>query len=188
MLTAMRFKDYTWPHNPRTYAIEYRRDVDAQKVPFAHYYMQDLGLAWRVMSGEGEFVGDGAYDEFRKLANVFYSPGSGMLIHPVWQPSKAHFVKLELTQQPRSDYVAYRFEFWEDTEKHAPGVYSKGAGTAVGGGSGKAAGSATHTVRAGETMTTIAAQHSTTAAELIKKNPTVRQPNLLRIGQEICIN
>lgn len=188
MLTAMRFKDYTWPHNPRTYAIEYRREVDARKVPFAHYYMQDLGLAWRVMSGEGEFVGEGAYDEFRKLANVFYSPGAGMLIHPVWQPSKAHFVKLELTQQPRSDYVAYRFEFWEDTERHAPGVYSKGAGTASGGANASALKPATHTVRAGETMTTIAAQHSTTAAELIKKNPKVRQPNLLRIGQVVVIN
>lgn len=111
-----------------------------------------------------------------------------MLIHPVWQPSKAHFVKLELTQQPRSDYVAYRFEFWEDTEKHAPGVYSKGAGTGASGSVGATAKASVHAVRSGETMTTIAAQHSTTAAELIKKNPAVRQPNLLRIGQEICIN
>lgn len=188
MLTAMRFKEYAWPHNPKTYAIEYRREVDAQKVPFAHYYMQDLGLAWRVMSGEGEFVGEGAYDEFRKLANVFYSPGSGMLIHPVWQPAKAHFVKLELTQQPRSDYVAYRFEFWEDTERHSPGGYSKSVAAAANGGVASAAKAVTHTVRAGETMTTIAAQHSTTAADLIKKNPTVRQPSLLRIGQIICIN
>ena len=33
-LTPMRFKDYTWPHNPETYTVEFRRQVVAHKVPF----------------------------------------------------------------------------------------------------------------------------------------------------------
>lgn len=181
----MRYKDYTWRHNPRTYAIEYRRAVDAEKVPFGHYYMQDLGLSYRVMSGEGEFCGDGAYDEFKKLASVFYSDGSGMLIHPVWQPAKAYFVRLELRQQPRVDYVAYSFEFWEDTQKHVPGVYTAASDSSA---AASAAAASTHTVRAGETMTAIADRYGTTAADLISKNPTVRRPNELRAGQIIKLN
>ena len=44
--------------------------------------MQDLGLTYRVMRGEGEFVGKDAYAEFKKLACVFYQGGAGILVHP----------------------------------------------------------------------------------------------------------
>ena len=59
----MRYKDYVWPHNPRTYTIDYERRMAAQKVPFGRYHLQDLGLTRRVMKGEGEFVGPTAYEE-----------------------------------------------------------------------------------------------------------------------------
>ena len=112
-LAAMRYKDYVWPHNPRTYTIDYQRNVAVQKVPFGRYHLQDLGLTRRVMRGEGEFVGEGAYDEFKRLASVFYLPGPGPLIHPVWQAAEVYFVDLSLRQEPRADYVAYSFTFWE---------------------------------------------------------------------------
>ena len=114
-LAAMRYKDYVWPHNPRTYTIDYQRNVAVQKVPFGRYHLQDLGLTRRVMRGEGEFVGEGAYDEFKRLASVFYLPGPGPLIHPVWQAAEVYFVDLSLRQEPRADYVAYSFTFWESS-------------------------------------------------------------------------
>ena len=73
----MRYKDYVWPHNPRVYSIEYERSMGAWKVPFGRYQLQDLGPGHRVMRGEGEFVGEGAYEEFKRLATVFYSEGPG---------------------------------------------------------------------------------------------------------------
>ena len=106
-LAAMRYKDYVWPHNPRTYTIDYERKMAAQKVPFGRYHLQDLGLTRRVMKGEGEFVGPTAYEEFKKLASVFYQSGPGPLIHPVWQAAEAYFVELSLRQEPRADYVSY---------------------------------------------------------------------------------
>lgn len=36
-----------------------------------------------------------------------------MLVHPVWQTASAYFTELTLTQEPRDDYVAYRFTFCE---------------------------------------------------------------------------
>ena len=81
-LAPMQYKDYVWPHNPETYTITFERRVAVKKVPFGRYGMQDLGLTYRVMRGEGEFVGENAYAE------------------------------LELTQQPLEDYVRYRFTFW----------------------------------------------------------------------------
>ena len=90
-LTPMQYKSYVWPHNPRTYRITYQRQVAVQKVPFGRYALQNLGMTRRVMEGEGEFFGSEAYDEFRKLASVFYQEGPGMLIHPVWQSATSIF-------------------------------------------------------------------------------------------------
>ena len=64
LLSPMRYKDYTWPHNPRVYTIDYRRTMAVQKVPFGGYLLQDLGQEHRGMGGGGEFAGEGAYREF----------------------------------------------------------------------------------------------------------------------------
>ena len=70
-LTPMRYKGYVWPHNPETYHISWQRKLAARKIPFGQSSIQDLGQTYRVMRGEGTFVGAGAYEEFRKLAEVF---------------------------------------------------------------------------------------------------------------------
>lgn len=85
-LASMRYKDYVWPHNPRVYTIEYKRTMGARKVPFGATTSRIWGPAQRVMRGEGEFVGEGAYGEFKKLATVFYAGGPGLLVHPVCRP------------------------------------------------------------------------------------------------------
>ena len=97
-LTPMQYKDFVWPHNPRTYSIRYMRQVAVHKVPFGRYAMQDLGLGNRVMQGEGAFYGEGAYDTFKRLASVFYGGGPGPLVHPVWQSASVYFVELTLLQ------------------------------------------------------------------------------------------
>ena len=112
-LTPMRFKDYTWPHNPETCRVELERKMAVQKAPFGGYVLQDLGALCRVMRGEGVFSGENAYEEFRKLVRVFQKDGVGTLVHPVWKTMQAHFVALEVLEEPKPDYVRYTFEFWE---------------------------------------------------------------------------
>jgi len=167
----MRYKDYIWPHNPRTYSISYERKIAAYKIPFGTYTMQDMGMTYRVLRGEGEFVGEGAYDEFKRLATVFYAGGAGLLVHPVWQTSNAYFVALSMKQQPREDYVSYAFA------APAPGGTDTGA---------SAAGSCT--VVAGDTLWGIAARYGKTVEELIALNPQIRNPNLIYPGDVIRIS
>ena len=100
-LAPMRYKDYVWPHNPETYTISFKRQVAVAKVPFGRYGMQDLGMSYRVMEGEGVFAGKGAYDEFKKLASVFYQGGPGLLIHPVWQGGEGGFFVVGLVPRRR---------------------------------------------------------------------------------------
>ena len=67
-LTPMRYKDYIWPSNPGSYRISFRRVVAEHKLPFGRSVTQDLGQVCRVLEGEGEFAGEGAYEEFKRRA------------------------------------------------------------------------------------------------------------------------
>lgn len=190
-LAPMRYKGYTWPHNPRVYTIDFQRPVAAHKTPFGRYQLQDLGLGHRVMEGEGEFVGVGAYEEFQRLACVFYEDGPGLLIHPLWQAANAYFVSLRVEQEPRPDYVRYSFTFWEEyglysglatrsTEKS--GVQSQTAGQARIDGQ-----AAYHRVAKGDTLWALAGRYGVPLTELVALNPQIKNPNLIRVGEEVRV-
>ncbi len=202
MLTAMRFRSFVWPNNPRTYSIGFERETALHKVPMGNYSMQDLGQSCRVMRGEGEFFGPDAYDTFRELTRQFYVTGPGLLIHPVWQNASVYFTRLELTQEPREDFVAYSFEFRE-----APAARKTPTGlTAMTGSSGAAAGAGGaaisgallagvsaaadaryHTVVKGDTLWGIGQTYGKTVAELAALNPWLSNPNLIYAGQEVRV-
>ncbi len=187
-LSPMRYKSYVWEFNPRVYEVTYKRHIVSLKIPTGGCVMQDMGKSFKVFSGEGEFTGEGAYDKFRQLAKVFEEGGSGTLVHPVWQLTKAYFVSLTLRQEPRENYVAYSFEFWEDFsensafEKEDTGLVPGGVanGTVIGSRSAN-----THTVVKGDTLWDIANKYGTTVAELASKNPQIKNPNLIYPGDVI---
>ena len=183
LLTPMRYKDYVWPHNPATYSITYERQVALHKVPFGRYYMQDLGQSCRIMRGEGEFAGPGAYDEFKKLASVFYGGGPGLLIHPLWQIANAYFTSLQLEQAPLPDYVRYSFTFQERydgysdelTEKESAGIATNTAKDVL------------HTVVSGDTLWGIALMYGVALEDLLALNPGIKNPNLIHAGDQVVI-
>ena len=167
-LAPMRYKDYVWPHNPETYTISFQRKVAVAKVPFGRYGMQDLGLSYRVMEGEGVFAGKGAYNEFKKLASVFYQGGPGLLIHPVWQ-----------------DYVRYRFAFWETSPLDTALIRVDG-GEKDGASVGAKLGDGTYyTVKRGDTLWGIAQAHSVTLTALLKLNRQIKNPNRIAVGERV---
>lgn len=197
-LAPMKYKDFTWPHNPERYTIEYERVIGNRKVPFGTYHLQDMGLTCRVMRGEGVFVGEDAYDRFKALATVFYSGGAGVLIHPVWQTANAYFTELELCQEPRRDYVRYRFTFWESfdgyeeqlglqevTEEDGGSgtIETEGGGAALGNGGG----ATVHRVRKGESLWGIARSYGTTVEGLLALNPSIKNPALIYPEQEVRV-
>lgn len=196
-LSSMRFKDYTWPHNPETFVVEYRRQVAAHKIPMGGCVLQDLGVNCRILRGEGEFAGPGAYKEFRALAAVFQEDGPGMLVHPVWRTDRAYFVSLAVTEEPRPDYVRYSFAFWEDDSGYDGGLTENDDGGALtgrtvsgNGGSestGTASVSGTYTVKKGDTLWGIAKKYGVTLLALIQANPQIKNPNLIYPGDEVSI-
>lgn len=192
-LAPMRYKEFTWPHNPETYQVEHRRQVAVHKVPFGGYVLQDLGAGCRVLEGEGTFAGKDAYATFRALEQVFDQPGPGLLVHPVWPASSAYFVTLQLTEEPLPDFVRYRFAFWEDQGGYKAGLTEIAAGgteegVSAGGASQPAPSySGTYVVRKGDTLWGIAGRYGVALTALIAANPQIKNPNLIYPGETVVI-
>lgn len=183
----MRYKDYIWPYNPATYSITYERQVASHKVPFGRYCMQDLGMGSRVMRGQGEFAGELAYEEFKRLASVFYQDGPGLLIHPLWQISNAYFTSLKLEQEPLPDYVRYSFEFRERYDGYAEKLTDLTAPSAPVQRAAAAATVKQHTVAGGDTLWGVARKYGVSLEALLKANPAIKNPNLIHPGDKVVI-
>ena len=191
-LTPMRYKEFTWPHNPEIYTVEYRRQMAAHKVPFGRCVLQDLGYTYRVLKGEGVFTGNDAYRQFQELAAVFQESGPGLLVHPVWQAERAYFVELKVTEEPLPDYVRYSFTFWEDWNGYSGGLTASDDGGALSGtgsrtAAAESAAAETYTVRKGDTLWGIAKRYDVTLAALIAANPQIKNPNLIYPGDKVAI-
>ena len=191
-LTPMRYKEFTWPHNPEIYTVEYRRQMAAHKVPFGRCVLQDLGYTYRVLKGEGVFTGNDAYRQFQELAAVFQESGPGLLVRPVWQAERAYFVELKVTEEPLPDYVRYSFTFWEDWNGYSGGLTASDDGGALSGtgsrtAAAESAAAETYTVRKGDTLWGIAKRYDVTLAALIAANPQIKNPNLIYPGDKVLI-
>ena len=202
ILSPMRFKTFVWPHNPRVYSITMERKIAVHKIPFGRHCLQSLGQTRRVMKGEGEFAGEGAYDTFRALGTLFYEETPGTLVHPLWMTTTAWFAGLELRQEPRRDYVAYSFEFWEvlpDNGTAGLTAVTAGSGGTAADGSpaggtadGTAGGAAAargewYTVVKGDTLWELSKRYGMALSRLIELNPDIRNPNLIYVGQKVRI-
>lgn len=189
-LSPLKYKGYTWPTNPARYSIRFEKNTAIHHYPYTNINeVDDTGMKPREVSGEGEFVGEGAYDEFKKLASIFYSRGPGVLIHPIWQIQQAIFIRLELEQEPTPNYVKYSFGFIE----HTPEVkVSEVKETSGSNSSDKAkpkvkSSPKIHTVKSGDTMWAIAKRNNISLKQLIDKNPQIKNPNLIYPGNKISL-
>lgn len=188
-LAPMTFKGFVWPHNPRVYTITFERKMANYKVPFGRHYLQSLGQTRRVLRGEGEFVGEGAYDKFKELAAIFYEETPGVLVHPVWVAATAWFVGLELRQEPRSDYVRYSFEFWEVYSGLTDKLEERSDAAAVSSGGTENGGQTVyHTVARGDTLWAIANRYGVSLSAMIRWNPQIKNPNLIRPGERVRVS
>lgn len=178
-MMRMQYKSFIWPNNPGTYTLSCERQTAVQKIPMGGFVVQDLGKTCMVMRGEGEFFGPQALDHFQSLVRVFMQDGAGMLVHPAWHGGAAFFTNLQLTQEPREDYVSYRFEFCQNVAEENEQQ------TAL-----QPVRSSTpryHTVREGENLWQICGAYGLSMRTLLGYNPGLYDPVGLTVGQKVRV-
>ncbi len=109
-MNKLSYKTFVWPQNPHTYKEEYIRTPHYKTVDQVAYFegMSDMK---QVITGKGVFFGDDAFNQFKKLALLFEDGDAGNLEHPIWGIRYCYFTNLQLTQEPKNNYVSYTFEF-----------------------------------------------------------------------------
>lgn len=113
MQTAMKFKTFVWPNNPTHFSVSQKRRIAQHQYLDGALCTQEFFNAPREYTAEGAFFGANAYTSFLSLQTLFRAGGSGTLVHPQWGSITVYFTALELTQEPRENYVAYRVTFLE---------------------------------------------------------------------------
>ena len=109
-MDSLSYKTFVWPQNPHTYKEECIREPKYKTVDGVTYY-DGMGQMKRIISGNGVFFGENAFEQFRTLAALFEESDAGNLEHPIWGIRYCYFTGLELTQEPKENCVSYKFEF-----------------------------------------------------------------------------
>ena len=112
-MEKMSFKTFIWPQNPHTYREEFLREPMYGKNELEETVFLGMGPVKRTVTGEGAFFGNAAYESFRQLSALFAEESVGLLNHPLWGERTVWFTGLELTQEPKENWVSYRFTFRE---------------------------------------------------------------------------
>lgn len=109
-MNFLSYKTFVWPQNPHIY-----KEVTS-RTPYyitqdKETYFTGMSDLKRVITGSGVFCGENAYDQYKDLQRVAEESAPGNLEHPVFGIRYCYFTMLEVTQEPKEDYVSYRFEF-----------------------------------------------------------------------------
>lgn len=110
-MEKMSFKTFVWPQNPHTYHEETTREAVYEKNEAGEDVFQEMGLMKRTITGEGVFFGETAFAQYQKLEKLFEETTPGDLEHPVWGIRYCYFTGLEMTQEPKENYVSYKVTF-----------------------------------------------------------------------------
>ena len=102
----LSYKTFVWPQNPHTY-----REVAIRTPEYGEVYFKGMSALKRTITGSGVFYGPDAYTQYLKLQKLAEEVNAGNLEHPIFGIRYCYLTMLEVTQEPKENYVSYRFEF-----------------------------------------------------------------------------
>ena len=125
-MKKMEYKNYTFPYNPETTSMKCDRRYIKHKYPrLSGQELEDFGLDAMVITGKITFFSkqksDGtvldAYNEYKKLYQVYKKSGVGEVSHPVFtQIKRGLMVNLECEVDAEVNCVHVTFEIVADTK------------------------------------------------------------------------
>ena len=118
-MDKLKYKTFVWPHNPTVYKEEYLREPQYYKGDDGESFLclfPIINVVTNVDEDHLDHYGtrqaiDDAFVQFKKLAKLFKETTPGNLEHPIWGIRYCYLTGLEMTQEPKDNYVSYRFTF-----------------------------------------------------------------------------
>lgn len=109
-MNFLSYKTFVWPQNPHTYReVTSRTPVYVTQDGVTTYTgMSDLK---RIITGSGVFHGENAYEQYKKLQKLSEDMSAGNLEHPIFGIRYCYLTELEVNQEPKENYLSYRFTF-----------------------------------------------------------------------------
>ena len=125
-MKKMKYKNYTFPYNPKTTSMKCDRRYIKHKYPrLSGQELEDFGLDAMVITGKITFFSKqksngtvlDAYNEYKKLYQVYKKKGVGTVSHPVFtQIKRGLMVNLECEVDAEVNCVHVTFEIVADTK------------------------------------------------------------------------
>ena len=110
-MDKLQYKTFTWPMNPTTYREKTLREPQYITDVNGIVNFAGLGDKKTVITAEGVFFGPEAFQNFKALGALMEDETYGTLTHPVWGIRYVYLTELDMTQEPRENYVTYRVTF-----------------------------------------------------------------------------
>ena len=115
-MATMKYKSFTWMELPETLRIRAVRAPEYEISEDGKYSYTGLSPLCRIISGEGVFRGEYAYEYFNALQVLLATGTAGDLEHSIWGTISAFLTEVEMGQDSREGYVSYSFVFREADE------------------------------------------------------------------------
>ena len=103
-MTNLRFKDYTFRHNPRKIVVRYLKETAQSRCYGFGASLQELGSGLTIVEGEGELFGSDALEQ----------QGSGILSGAGIEPMYAVFDSLQMVGKGGDNTISYTFRFIQE--------------------------------------------------------------------------
>ena len=110
-LKPIQIGNFSFRFNPYEFKTYLSSKLCEYNLPFSDYSLTvDNKNVSETIIAKGEFFGNNAYDDFKRLYNLFMQKKSQVLIHPLYSPCYVYFKNLQLLQAPLENYIKYQFE------------------------------------------------------------------------------
>ncbi len=171
-MDKLKFGSFVWPNNPESIRVKNTKNIKAFDAPYKGRVLQNYGPSARVVTGEGEFYGNGALVNYFKLYGMFKDDAPHQLDIPGFTRMGAYLTQLDFVGEPGPGIVRYTFTFTEDIfaelAPFGPPEFEV-------------------TVAAGDTLWSIAKEYNVSFERLVELNPSVTDPYRLPAGSVIIL-
>lgn len=110
-LCAMRYKGFTWHHNPKKLTLSSEKRVLNIEVPYCCDVIKSFGEKEVVISGVGELYGEDCLEQYKELLKLYENSDADILCLPDIPPMYAYFKELKIEADTTPDVLTYSFTF-----------------------------------------------------------------------------